>query len=33
MIPNKEKTREFWSEIWEKDMKHNESGDWIQKAA
>ena len=33
MIPDKEKTREFWSGIWEKDVKHNESADWIQKVA
>ena len=32
-IPDKEKTREFWSGIWEKDVKHNESADWIQKVA
>ena len=31
IIPDKEKTREFWSGIWEKGVKHNESADWIQK--
>ena len=31
IILDKEKTREFWSGIWEKDVKHNESADWIQK--
>ena len=25
-----EKTREFWSGIWEKDVKHNQSVDWIE---
>ena len=33
IIPDEEKTREFWSGIWEKDVKHNESADWIQKVA
>ena len=33
MIPDKEETREFWSGIQEKDVKHNESADWIQKVA
>ena len=33
IIPGKEKSREFWSGIWEKDVKHNESADWIQKVA
>ena len=33
IIPDKEKTREFWSGIWEKDVKHNESAYWIQKVA
>ena len=33
IIPDKEKTREFWSRVWEKDVKHNESADWIQKVA
>ena len=32
-IPNKEKTREFWSGIWEKDVKQNQSADYIQKMA
>ena len=31
IIPYKEKTREFWSGIWKKDVKYNESVDWIQK--
>ena len=31
IIPDKEKTREFLSGIWEKDVKYNESADWIQK--
>ena len=26
-------TREFWSGIWDKDLKHKESADWIQKVA
>ena len=26
------KTREFWHGIWEKDVKHNETKDWIQNA-
>ena len=30
---DKEKTREFWSKMWEKNVKHNESADWIQKVA
>ena len=29
--PDKEKTREFWAGIWEKDVKHYGSADWIQK--
>ena len=33
ILPDKEKAREFWSRIWEKDVKHNESADWIQKVA
>ena len=33
IIPDKEKAREFWSGIWEKDVKHNERADWIQKVA
>ena len=33
IIPDKEKTREFWSGIWEKNVKHNESTDWIQNVA
>ena len=33
IIPNKEKTREFWSGIWEKNIKQNENADWIQKVA
>ena len=33
IIRDKEKTREFWSGIWEKDIKYNESADWIQKVA
>ena len=33
VITDKEKTRKFWCGIWEKDVKHNESADWIQKAA
>ena len=33
IIPDKEKNREFWSEIWEKYVKHNENADWIQKVA
>ena len=32
-MPGKEKTRGFWSGIQEKDVKHNESVDWIQKVA
>ena len=31
IIPDKEKTREFWSGIWEKDVKHNESADGFRK--
>ena len=31
IIQDKEKTRELQSGIWEKDVKHNESADWIQK--
>ena len=27
----REKNRELWSGIWEKDVKHNESAVWIQK--
>ncbi|XP_047475423.1 uncharacterized protein LOC125029527 [Penaeus chinensis] len=33
VIPDKEETREFWSGIWEKDVRHNESADWIQVVA
>ena len=33
IIQDKEKTREFWSGIWVKDIKYNESADWIQKVA
>ena len=33
IIRDKEKTREFWSGIWEKDIRYNESADWIQKVA
>ena len=33
IIPDKEKTREFWSGLWEKNVKHSENTDWIQKAA
>ena len=33
IIPDKERTREFWSGIWEKYVKHNETVDWIQKVA
>ena len=33
IIKVKKKTREFWSGIWEKDVRHNESADWIQKVA
>ena len=33
IIPNNEKTREFWSGIWEKNIKQNENADWIQKVA
>ena len=33
IIPDKEKTREFWSGLWEKNVKHNENADWIQKVA
>ena len=29
-ILDEEKTRQFWSGIWEKDVKHNEKADWIQ---
>ena len=32
IIPDKEK-REFWCRVWEKDIKHSESADWIQKVA
>ena len=32
-ISYREKTKELWSGIWEKDVKHNESADWIQKNA
>ena len=31
IILNKEKTREFWSGIWEKNVKLDENLDWIQK--
>ena len=31
IIPDKEKTREFWFGIWEKDVKDNGNADWIQK--
>ena len=33
IISDKKKTREFWSGIWEKNVKHNESTDWIQNVA
>ena len=33
IIPDKKKTRNFWSGIWEKNVKHNENADWLQKAA
>ena len=33
IISGKGKTRELWSRIWEKDLKHNKSVDWIQKIA
>ena len=33
IMPDKEKTREFWSGICEKNVKHNESADWIQNVA
>ena len=33
IILDKEKTREFWSGIWEKDVKRKESADWIHKVA
>ena len=29
----RKKTRELWSGIWEKNVKHNESADWIQNVA
>ena len=32
-ILDEEKTRELWSEIWEKNVNHNENADWIQKVA
>ena len=31
MLPDKERTREFWSVIWEEDVKRDGSADWIQK--
>ena len=33
IILDKEKTGEFWSGVWEKDVKHNVGADWIQKVA
>ena len=33
IILDKEETREIWSGIWEKNVKHIESADWIQKVA
>ena len=33
IIADQEKTREFWSGIWKKYVKHNESTDWIHKLA
>ena len=33
IILDKEKTGEFWSGVWEKDVKHNRGADWIQKVA
>ena len=33
VVPDKEKTRVFWSRIWERDVKHNKSKDWILKVA
>ena len=33
IIPDKEKTREFLSGIWEKNVKHSKNADWIQKVA
>ena len=33
IIPDKEKAKEFWSGLWEKNVKHNENADWIQKVA
>ena len=33
VVPDKEKTRVFWSRTWERDVKHNKSKDWILKVA
>ena len=33
IIPDKEKSRGFWCGIWEKDVKHNKTAHWIQRAA
>ena len=33
IILDKEETREIWSGTWEKNVKHIESADWIQKVA
>ena len=30
ILPDKERTREFWSVIWEEDVKRDGSADWIQ---
>lgn len=31
IILGKERNREFWSEIWDKDLRYNEEAGWIQK--
>ena len=31
VIPDKDKSREFWAGIWEKDVKHNNNAEWIDK--
>ena len=33
IIPDKKETKDFRSGMWDKNIKHNEKADWIQKVA
>ena len=30
IVPDAEQSREFWSEIWDKPLKHNENAEWLK---